>query len=179
MAASKVWEPDANGLLPCPFCGGNAVLRDGDFDWFVACEQCYIYSPSLRDEAHLERDTAIAAWNRRSTPQQQPLPIPDDPDSDMHRQRWVRIDWDTLVALEQMLAGNTSPVMRTLVEMLVRQAQAELETAQPAPVASVPDEVREAIDMLLELAKLRNSEIDRPECVEDINTIDAWLDTLA
>lgn len=38
------------------------------------------------------------------------------------------------------------------------------------------DDVREAMRTVMELAKLRNNEIDRPEGIAEINIVDAWLD---
>lgn len=89
------------------------------------------------------RDIVELPWESAPAPQQ-PAPIPDNPDGDdvlgLHRQRWVRIGWNTVVALQQMLAGDTSPVMRTLVEMLAMQAERELNTEQePQPAMPQAD----------------------------------------
>ncbi len=53
-------------LLPCPFCGGMAELRD-DFDedenWCVYCPHCRCGGAFCHDET-----AAAAVWNRRTTP---------------------------------------------------------------------------------------------------------------
>ena len=58
----------ADDLKLCPFCGGEAHLRDDvshSRAYFIGCnvEDCF-------GEIHWEqsRDKAIAAWNRRATP---------------------------------------------------------------------------------------------------------------
>lgn len=51
-------------LLPCPFCGGEAVLEHGTeyAPWFeVDCPNCDAEGPTRPTEAE-----AIEAWNRRS-----------------------------------------------------------------------------------------------------------------
>lgn len=54
-------------LKPCPFCGGEAIVRPGDSPRidsdvrFAGCEPCGIYGMFLDG---LEAE-AIAAWNRR------------------------------------------------------------------------------------------------------------------
>ena len=54
---------DSTRLLPCPFCGGEAILRgeDGDMTPSVACRECE------SDGRWCENvGDAIAAWNRRA-----------------------------------------------------------------------------------------------------------------
>lgn len=61
-------------LLPCPFCGGQAILKcitdvsaPAADDWWVSCIGCRVERPSTRkSEIVHSRDEAIAAWNRRS-----------------------------------------------------------------------------------------------------------------
>jgi len=56
----------AGELLPCPFCGSEAVLRGQDApEYWVAC-------PGIGCEANTEsfssKNAAIAVWNARTTP---------------------------------------------------------------------------------------------------------------
>jgi len=46
-------------LLPCPFCGGEAHLFDGNW---VECTKCGCQTPETFEEV------AISAWNRRTPP---------------------------------------------------------------------------------------------------------------
>ncbi|MCI8469341.1 MAG: hypothetical protein HFJ75_07660 [Eggerthellaceae bacterium] len=47
-------------LLPCPFCGGEAVPPN-DRDHHVSCSKCY-----ARGSNWAEYDSAVAAWNARA-----------------------------------------------------------------------------------------------------------------
>lgn len=53
-------------LKPCPFCGGEATLKDNQFfsdkHFYVGCVACGIYTD------YVPLDKARAAWNRRPTP---------------------------------------------------------------------------------------------------------------
>ena len=59
-----------NALLPCPFCGGKATLREprpGKFD--VRCEnfmidKCLMYV--VTHNLFIKESDAAAAWNRRA-----------------------------------------------------------------------------------------------------------------
>jgi Lar family restriction alleviation protein len=57
-------------LKPCPFCGGEAALKEmapypnqAPDRWFVTCEACDVLPDSAWDEPKAE---AIAAWNTRA-----------------------------------------------------------------------------------------------------------------
>jgi Lar family restriction alleviation protein len=56
--------PDANGLLPCPMCGGRAlVMREQHkgMTWYrIQCDECAL----ITARKYVMPD-AIAAWNRR------------------------------------------------------------------------------------------------------------------
>ena len=64
MAATTVkWRE----LLPCPFCGGEAVpcyQRDDIGDWKVECKGCG--AVSCPDGMRYDMDLAIADWNKRA-----------------------------------------------------------------------------------------------------------------
>lgn len=65
------FDPMKPGLLPCPFCGGEASLHKGMQafdDYEVHCDECGVCGPNFgsMDETFSPRDDAIAAWNRRA-----------------------------------------------------------------------------------------------------------------
>jgi Lar family restriction alleviation protein len=70
-------------LLPCPFCGGEAILKcicnvsaHATDDWWVSCKNCRVERPSTKKtEIAGSREQAIASWNRRAGTWQ---PLPDD-----------------------------------------------------------------------------------------------------
>ena len=49
-------------LKPCPFCGGEAMIRHGIYliVFWVECQSCGVESNAFNNEAD-----AIEAWNRR------------------------------------------------------------------------------------------------------------------
>ena len=52
---------DENGLLPCPFCGGDDLGVGAGMSWAVKCHDCF-----GRTQSHNSRQEAIAAWNTRA-----------------------------------------------------------------------------------------------------------------
>ena len=51
-------------LKPCPFCGGEADIREPNiFYWgkVIVCEKCGVQMPPSKNNKE-----AIAAWNRRA-----------------------------------------------------------------------------------------------------------------
>lgn len=49
-------------LLPCPFCGGEGIVTQGNIcDSWIACQKCGSEGPWRNTEAE-----AIAAWNTRT-----------------------------------------------------------------------------------------------------------------
>lgn len=65
-----------NGLLPCPFCGGTAELREsadsfGEITYHVRCLDC----DAATHRGFIMRHNAILRWNMRT-------PLPPDRDED-------------------------------------------------------------------------------------------------
>ena len=56
----KVSRMDDKELLPCPFCGGEAVMST----YYIECESCEV-APNI-DCFHKPREQAIKAWNTRT-----------------------------------------------------------------------------------------------------------------
>jgi hypothetical protein len=54
-------------LKPCPFCGGEAELREEGDGFFVSCEndRCNVIVETMVRVGRCEHD-AIEAWNRRA-----------------------------------------------------------------------------------------------------------------
>lgn len=56
-----------NELKPCPFCGGEAAIREysnGFNIWFrVRCDSCGVAQDGIRNGYGKEQ--AVEAWNRR------------------------------------------------------------------------------------------------------------------
>lgn len=48
-------------LLPCPFCGGPAVVLRG-----VGCRNKGCFNPQVTQDKVASADEAIAMWNRRA-----------------------------------------------------------------------------------------------------------------
>lgn len=61
-----------SALLPCPFCGGEAVMVIGALEFSdaeVHCKACATQSGNYGGGLlGANKDAAIAAWNRRATP---------------------------------------------------------------------------------------------------------------
>ena len=68
-------------LLPCPFCGGEAIRVDVGLSEFVdgevTCEDCGGNVGNYPTKAD-----AIAAWNRRALPAVQPAHVNETPKSE-------------------------------------------------------------------------------------------------
>ena len=65
----------SNTLLPCPFCGGEAVPTQEDCfgyyndTWMVFCEACDLYIGFAKQYT---KEQASSAWNRRAQPENKP-----------------------------------------------------------------------------------------------------------
>ena len=64
----------SNTLLPCPFCGGEATVGaneyyDGANTFYTYCTNCGVQQITTK----IRTDEAIAAWNRRAQPGNEPL----------------------------------------------------------------------------------------------------------
>lgn len=71
-------DHNADGLLPCPFCGGDAVVMHMDYGdgylpevqtvWGVWCrgDMADEYAHGHCIENYATKEDAIAAWNRRA-----------------------------------------------------------------------------------------------------------------
>ncbi len=75
----------SDNLLPCPFCGGEGVVQKKDAEYLynfsaVICEECDARTDWCGSAAGDSDDKAIAAWNRRATPDKEStiLITPDD-----------------------------------------------------------------------------------------------------
>ena len=64
-------------LLPCPFCGGEARLRYLKPLGWVQCKKCGATSAAVSDyyEETDGKGQAVAAWNRRAQPENEPLTL--------------------------------------------------------------------------------------------------------
>lgn len=74
-------------LLPCPFCGGEAVSENYVIEAAAFCKQCrakIIRSHGARDDNGLPE--AIAAWNAR------PALLARQEGEDAERYRWLRAE---------------------------------------------------------------------------------------
>lgn len=64
---------EEEGLLPCPFCGGEAKTYAGEYDFadvMVRCASCECEGPVFNEQdvtEDINRDAAIAHWNTRAS----------------------------------------------------------------------------------------------------------------
>ncbi len=62
-------------LKPCPFCSGKSiVVKTAKCGRYIACWECGCRTEEFEtDYAGTARDKAVAAWNRRAQPANEPL----------------------------------------------------------------------------------------------------------
>lgn len=48
-------------LLPCPFCGGRAEIKEGHYTQYAMCQKCDVMGPNLAS-----REELADAWNTRA-----------------------------------------------------------------------------------------------------------------
>lgn len=53
-------------LKPCPFCGEEPAIGNGDGYFFVNCTDCLASHFIAAEMQKWDREMAIAAWNRRT-----------------------------------------------------------------------------------------------------------------
>lgn len=65
-----------DNLLPCPFCGGKAEIKQtGKVKMRIRCEKCFIgiEQKVLRFTLEWLRKTLIKSWNKRIEPHEQTI----------------------------------------------------------------------------------------------------------
>ena len=74
-----------SALLPCPFCGGVADLRESNiprsFGCRVGCDACGIYTTNIGSDLNIPevKASTVAAWNTRAAASA-PQPVSDLPE---------------------------------------------------------------------------------------------------
>jgi hypothetical protein len=56
-------------LKPCPFCGGEAEVFDGNFFTFIKCKLCFVSTKAVAIEKNNKgkaRREVEELWNRRT-----------------------------------------------------------------------------------------------------------------
>tara|TARA_R110000868_G_scaffold118010_1_gene313150 strand:+ start:118 stop:336 length:219 start_codon:yes stop_codon:yes gene_type:complete len=60
-------------LLPCPFCGGEARLVEGEESAYVQCREVKMHRAMFFDGDNDAANTVAEAWNRRALPAERHL----------------------------------------------------------------------------------------------------------
>lgn len=132
-SATPTPEPE---LLPCPFCGGEAMLKQyhGSYskpvDWVVYCAECDLAPGGSRD-----RLEAIAKWNTRHSVAK-PLPANEqvEPTATELWELWCE------------MGLGSFPGFAAIMPKFFARAVARFVTQPPAPVERVLPSDEEIID---------------------------------
>ena len=142
------------GLLPCPFCGGEATISSERVGYRVDClgDECYARGPWPTD---CTDDQAVLAWNARATPK------PADPTSES-------VERAGLCRLIQCYCPSRGdygvPVGReveALADRVIRYFAILATNAPAASETSETSETSEAVERIASMATNGNSEWDR------------------
>lgn len=122
----------AKGLLPCPFCGGEAKIALGEHDFDgaeVQCTSCYATGGHFADDK--EGIFASDHWNRRATPAQEVRQeavaevVHGDPYEDGSPNPCKRLSWslgncedDLPIGAKLFTTPQPGPDVRALVDAL-------------------------------------------------------------
>ena len=132
-------------LLPCPFCGKEAELRQYDGEHFAQCLHCFCGTPA----DHGTEDEAVQAWNARAQPAPEPAQG-EAAQSDKWLQDWARdkftytgkwrgsvygsTDWAVARAMHASMMAEAKPddelaAMRARFDQIEREIMANKHTA--------------------------------------------------
>lgn len=134
-------------LLPCPFCGGEAILGDVPEENGVAvgCKNCLAYGPVA---IHVKEDAthhAIYCWNRRANTRPQPAPPEGEPDLRRRLDEMYVIYGAAHAALSKLgvpaMNGEIVIELEERIRRLGLAARPKVEDAD-ADVATLCDELR-------------------------------------
>ena len=140
-------------LLPCPFCGGDALAEDvsnflGDVRWKVVCQNDLCPT----NESLPDQKAAIAAWNKRT---------------DLRADDGLVSDIEQAVTL--IARGRTR--MASDLKPLLRRAAEAIRTATPEPSDAVVESQSLHDRLMVEIAYCRHAELPVSEEAKRIAAI--------
>ena len=143
-------------LLPCPFCGGEAKLIEGEECAYVQCLQVKCHRGPFVDGDNAAADEAVDEWNRRTDLSQASVAAALEAAAEL-----LDSEADDLVASASRFRGGTNPhhsrmdlatvlrVRASNVRALITPAQrTALQAAIDAAVAEARAEDAQAVKML-------------------------------